>query len=256
LLAEDRNMPLQSAFYVGSVMHRRLRPKAYRLRFRVFWMLIDLDELDRLPRTLRLFSHNAFNVFSLHDRDHGDGGPRPLRAQVIAQLRNAGIDAGGPVRMLCMPRVLGYVFNPLTVYFCCRHDGTLAAILYEVHNTFGERHPYLIPVEAATDAPLVQTCDKAFHVSPFLAMNMRYDFRVTPPGERVSVAIRGSDSEGPLIQAALTGTHKTLGDAAILRLLVTHPLLTLKVIVGIHWHALRMVIKGFRLYAKPAATAR
>jgi DUF1365 family protein len=250
-------MALRSALYVGSVIHHRLRPRAHRLRFRVFWMLIELDEIEQLPGRLRLFSYNVFNALSLHDRDHGDGSTRPLRSQVGDQLRKAGIDGDGPIRMLCMPRILGYVFNPLTVYFCHRRDNSLAAILYEVHNTFGERHSYLIPVDAtADDAMIEQACDKSFYVSPFLAMDMRYGFRVAPPGARVAVTIRGADAGGPIIMAALAATRRELTDGALLRVLLTHPLLTLKVVVGIHWHALRMVLKGFGFHARPAAASR
>ena len=119
------------------------------LRYGVFWLLLDLDEIDTLARRLRLFSRNRFNALSFHDRDHGEPGAGALRAQIERHLADAGIDiGGGAIRLLCMPRIFGYAFNPLSVHFCYRRDETLAAILYEVHNTFGERHSYLIPVEA------------------------------------------------------------------------------------------------------------
>jgi len=144
---------MNSTLYVGSVMHRRLRPRRHRLRYRVFWMLLDLDEIERLPRVLRLFSHNRFNAVSFHDADHGDGSATPLRAQVERHLAAAGIAlGGGAIRLLCMPRILGYGFNPLSVYFCYQRSGLLAAILYEVHNTFGERHSYLIPTGGPVSA--------------------------------------------------------------------------------------------------------
>src|SRR5690349_9418878 len=137
-------MSLRSCLYSGSVMHRRLRPRPHRLRFGVFWMLLDLDEIDSLADGLRLFSRNGFNLTSFHARDHGDGSDIPLRQQAERHLRSAGIEPdGGRIELFCMPRILGYGFNPLSVYFCHRADGTLGAILYEVHNTFGERHSYL-----------------------------------------------------------------------------------------------------------------
>ena len=160
-------MSLRSTLYAGTVMHRRVRPRAHRLRYRVFWMLLDLDEIAALPHILRLFSHNRFNAVSFFDNDHGDGSGRPLRAQVEEHLQAAGIAPdGGPIRLLCMPRVFGYGFNPLSVYFCYQRDGSLAAMLYEVHNTFGERHSYLIPVERAAGAGHRSALPKA--VSTFL----------------------------------------------------------------------------------------
>jgi hypothetical protein len=215
-------------------------------------MLLDLDEIGRLPDSLRLFSHNRFNAVSFHDSDHGDGGGLPLREQVNRHLRSAGIDINdGPIRLLCMPRIFGYGFNPLSIYFCYQPGGFLAAILYEVHNTFGERHSYLIPVEPGAGAVIDQHCQKVFYVSPFMDMNLRYAFRVAAPAERVSVAIDTADKDGPLLFAALSGRRAALTDTALLRVLTTYPLSTLKVIGAIHWHALRMWLKGFKLRQHP-----
>ena len=125
-------------------------------------------------------------------------------------------------------------------------------ILYEVHNTFGQRHCYLIPVAPSAGAVIDQQCDKTFYVSPFLDMDMTYAFRVALPVDRVSVAIRGDDRDGLLIVATLTGRRVPLTNATLLGVLLTHPLLTLKVIGAIHWHALRMLLKGYRLRARPA----
>jgi DUF1365 family protein len=244
---------LRSMLYAGTVMHRRVRPRAHRLRYRVFWMLLDLDEIENLPHRLRLFSHNRFNAVSFFDKDHGDGSGRPLRPQVEAHLKDAGIDIdGGSIRLFCMPRVFGYGFNPLSVYFCHRSDSTLAAILYEVHNTFKQRHSYLIPVDSAAGAVFEQQCRKLFYVSPFMDMDMDYTFRVGLPGDRISVAIRAADKDGLLLAAALSGERRTLTDGALARLLSIYPLLTLKVIGAIHWHALRLVLKGFRLQPRPS----
>lgn len=248
-------MTLASSLYVGSVLHRRLRPRRHDLRYRVFWLLVDLAELDRLDARLKLFAHNRRNLFALHDRDYGDGSGRPLADQVGAHLQEAGIEADGRILLLTMPRVLGYAFNPLSVYFCHRDDGSLAAILYEVHNTFGERHSYLAPVGDQA-SPVQQTSAKTFHVSPFLGMAMRYAFRVTPPGERVAVAIEGRDADGPVIAASLTGERREISDAALLRLVFSHPLLTVKVVAAIHWHALLMLLKGFGINPHPPAPER
>ena len=248
-------MSAGSALYVGSVMHRRLRPRAHRLRHRVFWMLLDLDEIDRLAGRLILFSHNGFNAVSFHDADHGDASATPLRVQITRHLNAAGIPGDGAIRLLCMPRIFGYGFNPLSIYFCHSREGVLTAILYEVHNTFGQRHSYLIPVDPGAGTVVDQQCHKSFYVSPFLDMDMTYAFRVALPGDRVSVAIRGGDRDGPLIVAALAGRRVSLTSATLLSVLLTHPLLTLMVIGAIHWHALRMLLKGYRLQARPDAPA-
>jgi DUF1365 family protein len=255
-------MRLHSTLYAGIVTHRRVRPRPHRLRYRVFWMLLDLDEIEQLPRRLRLFSHNRFNAVSFFDADHGDGSGRPLRAQVEDHLTSARLATdGGPIRLFCMPRLFGYGFNPLSVYFCYQRDGSLAALLYEVHNTFRERHSYLIPVDrdagvaGAPGAVIEQHCRKGFYVSPFMDMDMSYAFRVAVPDQRVMVAIRAADKDGLLLAAALTGERIALTDAALLRALATHPLLTLKVIGAIHWHALRLLLKGLKLRPRPRAPA-
>jgi uncharacterized protein len=245
-------MIFQSTLYVGSVMHRRLRPRAHRLRYRVFWMLLDLDEICELSRGLRLFSRNCFNLVSFHDADLGDGSGRSLRDQVEFHLRAAGIETNhGPIKLLCMPRVFGYGFNPLSIYFCYQHDGSLAAILYEVHNTFGERHSYLIPVRKTVGTVVDQQCEKVFYVSPFMDMDMTYAFRVGAPAKCVTVAIRTGDKDGLMLVAALSGDRVTLTDKTLLRVVLTHPLLTLKVVGAIHWHALRMLLKGLRMRTRP-----
>jgi uncharacterized protein len=245
-------MTLRSALYVGSVMHRRARPKPHRLRYRVFWFLFDLDELEVLPGCLRLFSHNRFNALSLHDADHGDGSSTSLREQVDRHLQAAGIDiARGPIRLLCMPRIFGYAFNPLSVYFCYTPDERLSAVLYEVHNTFHQRHIYLIPVEPGAAPIIAQECRKDFYVSPFMDMDLTYAFRLSGPDDAVSVKVDVKDKTGRVLTAALAGKRAVLNDAELIRALATHPALTLKVIAAIHWHALLMLLKGFKLRRRP-----
>jgi uncharacterized protein len=245
-----------SALYAGAVVHRRAVPRIHTLRYRCFWLVLDLDELPALSTRLTLFSHNRANLFSLHDRDYGDGSATPLRTQVERHLATAGIDiGGGPIRLLCMPRTLGYAFNPLSVYFCHRRDGALAAILYEVHNTFGERHSYLIPVEAGAKV-VRQSCDKRFFVSPFMDMDLRYDFRIVPPGQRVVVAIRGRAGAATVITASIAADRRDLSDGTLLRAFFSYPALTAKVIVAIHWEALRLFLKGLPLRRKPAPPER
>jgi len=245
---------MTSALYVGEVMHHRLGPQQHRFVYRVFSLWLDLSELPGLNRRLRLFSHNRFNLFGFHDRDHGprDGGP--LRPWLDARLAEAGIDLdGGPVHLLCFPRIFGYVFNPLAIWFCRHRDGRLRAILYEVSNTFGQHHCYLVPVTAEQSAAPVlrQSCDKGFYVSPFLPLDGRYEFRMRQPGRDLSVAIRHDGSEGARLVAVQRGQRRPLADATLLRLFVTRPLMTFKVIAGIHWEALRLVLKGARFHRRP-----
>ena len=245
---------MNSALYVGSVMHRRVKPRAHRLRYRVFWMLFDLDEIAQLGQRLRLFSRERFNLFSFRNADHGDGSGVPLRTQVERHLAAAGLDLeGGAMRLLCMPRIVGFVFNPISVYYCYDRAGGLAALIYEVHNTFGQRHSYLIPVDRTQTGTLSQRCVKALYVSPFIDMDIAYDFRVQQPGDRVSLSVRGSDAEGPVIIASLTGERRDLTDRALARVFVADPLLTLKVVAGIHWDALKLWLKGMKVRARPPA---
>ncbi len=244
-----------SALYDGVVVHRRFAPRVHRLRYRLFQLLIDLDELPALDRGLRLFGHNRFALFSHHDRDHGDRSGRPLRGQIEALLARAGLSAGGgPIHLLAMPRVLGYVFNPLSLYYCHRPDGQLAAVVLEVSNTFGERHFYVAP---ATSGLVRSACAKAFFVSPFMGMDMSYDFRLAAPGEAAEVAILGLDSAGaPLIFARFAGRRRPLTDAALVRAFFAHPLLTLKVVAAIHLEAIKLIAKGLRLRPKPTPPPR
>ena len=253
--------PFASGLYVGTVMHHRVKPVRHRLSYRVFSLLADLDELPRLDRELRLFAHNRFGLTGFHDRDFGplDGVGVGLKQWAENQLAAAGIEAGGPVRLLCFPRVLGFVFNPLCVWFCHRPDGTLAAIIHEVSNTFGQRHAYLIPAERGTDGLVRQRCDKRFYVSPFMDMETAYHFRIRPPsgeeGEPLAVSIRQTDAAGPVLHASLALRRVELTDGAILRAWARHPLMTAKVVAGIHWEALHLWRKGLAIRPRPPAPA-
>ena len=241
----------ESCLYDAVVIHQRTRPVAHRLRYRIATLLLDLDELPSLSRRLRLFAHNRAGLISFHERDHGDGARTGLRAWVEQQLQAAGIETdGGAIRLLAMPRVLGHVFNPLSVFFCHHRDGALAAVLYEVNNTFGQRHSYLFPVQDGV-RPLRQSCDKAFYVSPFLPMGMTYAFRVAPPDAGMAISIVGRDAAGVLIAATMHGKRRPLTDAALLGVVLRMQLLALKVVAGIHWEAAKLWRKGLRLQHRP-----
>lgn len=236
-----------SGLYSGTVVHARLRPKPHRLRYRMAQLLLDIDELDTLSKRLRLFSRNRFNLVAFHDKDYGDRTGRDLRGQVEAMLAAAEIDFdGGPIRLLTIPRILGHVFNPISTWFCYTQGGQLAATVYEVTNTFGDRHFYAIRAELAKGA-IRQSCDKALYVSPFLDMDMRYDFALKPPGDGVTLVVTGSDGHGKLIVASFIGKRAPLSDGGLLRLLLGLPLLTLRVVAGIHWEALKLWRKGLAI---------
>jgi DUF1365 family protein len=235
-----------SALYAGGVVHQRLRPRRHRLQRRIFWLLLDLEEIDRLDRRLKLFSRNRRNLFAFFDRDHGDGSGRPLRVQVEARLAAIGVDiAGGAVRLLTMPRVLGYVFNPISVYYCHAADGRLAALSYEVSSTFGERRWYDLAIAPGpNDGAFRQSCAKTLYVSPFMEMEMRYRFRGGAPGQRVGLTVGCDDARGPLLTASLWGERRPLTDRALAGAALAFPLMTLKVVAAIHWEAFLLWLKG------------
>ena len=240
-----------SALYVGRVTHQRVRTFGHRLDYRVWMLLLDLDTVGATQARLKLLSRGRFGLIGWRAADHGDRSGRPLRTQIEGHLAEAGIDiAGGPIRLLTMPRILGYGFNPISVWFCHRPDGQIAALLYEVTNTFNERHTYLVAVPAPGDV-ITQTAPKRFFVSPFMDMNLTYDFTVRPPGEDVSVTVvvrRGAD---PVLTARFAGQRRPLTDGQLLRAFLTHPLLTWKVMAGIHWEALKVMIKGAKYRHRP-----
>jgi DUF1365 family protein len=242
---------LRSALFAGHVVHQRTRPKRHRLRYSVFYLALDLEEAPIIGRTLQLFSVNAFNIFSFHDSDHGDRSGRPLLDQIRAKLRAAELDAEGAIVLLTMPRMLGYAFNPLSLYFCYRKGGSLAAILYEVNNTFGQRHTYLIPATPDADGLVRQESAKSLYVSPFLDTDMTYAFVAAPPNERVAISIVARDKEGPVLIAKLSADRIPLTDTTLLRALFAYPFLTLKVVAAIHWEALRLWLKGVGLIHRP-----
>ena len=246
-------MTLASGIYAGRVSHARVKPRKHRLAYRIFMLLIDLDELPKLAR-LKTFGVGRFNLFGFDPGRFGDGSARPLKAQVEGLLAEAGIAHGGAVRMLAMPQILGRAFNPLTVYFCHRPDGALSAILYEVNNTFGQRHSYLIP---APNAALVkQGCAKQFYVSPFMDMDLSYAFRILRPEERVLVAVDTSDAEGLVLAASFSGERRPLSDGQLLKAWLTHPWMTLGVFAAIHVEGLKIWLKGEKIRTRPPLPER
>src|SRR5713101_2236723 len=212
-----------AALYFGDVMHARLKPIGHRFSYRVMSLMVDLDRLDAADRQSRLFGVNRAALYSFNEADHGERDGSALRIYAQRCAAEHGIDlTGGRGLLLCYPRLLGYTFNPLSTYFCYRADGELALMIYEVRNTFGDIHAYVLPVKPgeSSDAGVRQAQEKLFYVSPFIGMAMRYHFRVSPPGDSVKLRILETDHDGPLVAA-------------------------------IHWEALRLWLKGARLVPRP-----
>ena len=233
---------IMTGIYVGRVIHERLRPRRHRLSYGVFSLLVDLDNLESIGRKFKYLSYNRWSLYSILDKDHGDG--HNLRSWVNTALKQSGLEsAGHSVSMLCYPRILGYVFNPLTVFFCYNSAGHLNAIIYEVHNTFRERHAYVLGVNDPQSEIIKQSCDKNFYVSPFVPMGCKYEFRISPPSDNVRVVIREEDYDGLLLTASFGGDYFPLSDMALIRMAFKFPLMTLKVIAGIHIEALRLWLK-------------
>lgn len=241
--------------YPARVMHRRRVAPLYRFVYRVFYLLVDVDRLDELQRGLRLFSLDRWNVLSLRARDHGDG--QGLRAWAERMLRQGGIEPdGGRIRLLCMPRVFGMSFNPISLWYCERRDGRLLAAIAEVNNTFGEKHSYLLASKpGAAPYEQVYEAEKCFHVSPFFDLRGRYHFRLSEPGEALRVLIHETREGLPILDATLAAERRPLTDGAIVKQVLVMPLQMLKVIGGIHWEALKIWLRGARFHSKPPPPA-
>ena len=239
-----------AALYVGKVMHARLKPVGHRFSYRVMSLLIDLDRLQIADRQTSLFGVNRRALYSFHETDHGERDGSSLRDYAQRRAAEHGIDlTGGRVLLLCYPRLLGYAFNPLSVYFCHQENGQLALVIYEVRNTFGDIHAYVVPVRSGDVSPagIRQEQDKRFYVSPFIEMATRYHFRLVATMEQVKLRILETDRDGPLLSATFNGRRRALTTRELLRSFFSLPAITVKVIAAIHWEALRLWWKGVRL---------
>ncbi len=239
-----------ASLYFGNVMHARLKPMGHRFNYRVMNLLIDLDRLGEADRMSKLFGVNRRALYSFREKDHGLRDGSSLRAFAQRAAAAHAIDlTGGKVTLLCYPRLLGYAFNPLSVYFCNAANGELALIIYEVRNTFGDMHHYALPVDAPQrNAPLIrQQQDKLFYVSPFIGDAMRYHFRICRPSDTVKIHILETDRDGPLLAATFSGRRRALTGRSLLAASLLLPLVTFKIIGAIHWQALRLWLKGAKL---------
>lgn len=246
---------LASCLYEGTVVHKRLTPRQHGFSYRVFALCLDVDEIDLLDQRLRLFCRNRFNLLCFRDGDLGASGTEPVSDKARRLLDQCGLGSFGVrIELLCYPRLLGYVFNPLSVYFCRDAEGVVGAIIYEVSNTFGERKSYVIPARDGSGA-ISQACAKEMYVSPFTGASGDYGFHGTLPSDNVVVGVNFREAGQPVLKTHFRGERRPLTDRAIALAVARHPLMTLKVMGAIHFEALRLWAKGIPLVERHSSPA-
>ncbi len=246
---------MRSHLLEGTVWHRRSKPVVYALQHAVFYLALDLDELDDVPRRVRLVGRNRRNILEFRDRDHWPQPATDIRATVLDHLRTEGEDPSGwRITLVTNPRVLGYVFNPASVYLCRDPKGDLRVVVIEVHNTHLERHLYTLRPQKPGQA-FVSGMEKDFYVSPFIDMEGRYAVHVDDEPGRLRIGINERDAEGPLLATSLVLERKRLTTRTLLRMLLRHPLMTQRTIGLIHVHAFRLWRKGVRFHRHGPAVA-
>lgn len=243
--------------YHGKVMHARMSPKKHRFQYSVYSLLIDIDRLDEADKISPIFSVDRFNLVSFSPEDHlQKDGDLSLRQHVEKCLKSKDI-SWRPSRILlaCYPRILGKVFNPLSIFYVYKDEGEIGALIYEVRNTFGEKHLYICPIDEKnlTGDHIRQQVDKNFYVSPFMEMDMRYFFTISEPYEEMSWRIVEKQSSAPVLAATYFGHQKEFNSTNLARFFLQIPLLTWKILAGIHFEALRLWLKGLKLVPKKAA---
>ena len=239
-----------SCIYSGFVTHKRFKPKKHFFSYRTFSLLLDLNEIRSLEKKIKFFSYNKFNILSFYNIDHGPRNGSSLRKWVKKTLAKAKIDINkGTIKLLCFPRFFGYVFNPLSIFYCYDNKSKLKAILYEVKNTFNEQHTYVFRSKTSSDLVL-HKCDKKFYVSPFIPMKTFYNFRLSVPKNKINVLIKQTDEKGPLLIAKQVGKRINLNSKNLFIEFLKHPLMSFKVILAIHFEAFRLWAKGVKLVKK------
>jgi uncharacterized protein len=237
---------VRSHLLEGKVRHRRARPFTYELEHDVVYLALDLGELDALDARLRLFGRNRRAVLGFRDSDHLPIPAGDIDADIRAHLRAEGVDPSGwRITLITNPRIFGYVFNPASFFLCRDRSGDLVVVVVEVHNTHGERHLYTLRSEGSRDR-LSGGMDKAFYVSPFIGMAGRYAVHVRDDDAGVRIAINERQDGEPLLSTSLVLRRRPLTDRMVVRMLLRHPLVTHKTIAMIHWHALRLWLRGAR----------
>jgi len=232
---------MNSCIYNGVVTHTRFKPVKHFLKYKTFSFYIDLDEIKKLDNDNPIFSYNRFNIFSFYDKDHGDRDGKALKVWVLDNLKKFNINENiNKIKLLCYPRIFGYVFNPLSVFYCYE-DNSLKAIFYEVKNTFNEQHTYIFKVK---DNKIEQKCKKKFYVSPFMDMDTYYNFKLLNPNEKLSISIKQTDKEDVVLTAVQTGARKEFTFKQLIINFFRYPLMSIKIISAIHFEALLLWKKG------------
>src|SRR5210317_1933771 len=241
---------INSAIYNCSVIHKRFIPKEHYFKYNVFALLIDLSELEILNNKISFFSHNQFNLISFYEKDHGHRDGSSLVEWVKENLKKNSINIDNiKIKLLCYPRIFGYVFNPLSVFYIYNANEDITAILYEVKNTFGEQHTYVFKIN--DDQKLLQhNCSKKFHVSPFIEMNCSYFFRLLKPGQKISVIIDQYQEQEKILYASQDGTRMEFNSKELLKSYLKHPIMTFKIIIAIHYEAFNLWVKGIKFIKK------
>ncbi len=239
-----------SSIYIGNVVHKRFKPKVHFFKYRVFSILLDISEIGLLDKTLKIFSYNKFNIVSFYDADHGPRDGTSLKKWVMENLVDNQINTEDiKIKLFCYPRIFGYVFNPLSVFFIYNKNSELISILYEVKNTFGEQHTYVFKINESGNL-IKHTCQKKFHVSPFIEMNCTYSFKVLKPNNKISLVIDQHDDEGKLLYASQDGNRIDFNNKNLILAYLRHPLMTFKIIAAIHFEAFKLWTKGIKFVKK------
>jgi DUF1365 family protein len=234
---------METCIYKGFVSHRRFKPLRHYFSYKTFSILFDLTELEDLHKKISIFSFNRFNIFSFYNKDHGSRDGNDLTEWVKINLKKYNLNFNvSKIKLLCFPRVFGYVFNPLSIFYC--YDGNvLKVILYEVKNTFNEQHTYIFPVNNSSKI-ITQQCNKKFYVSPFIKMDTFYNFRLTEPDESIRILIKQTDKIGKVLVACQVGKKQIMSLKQLVINFFIHPMMTFKIMVSIHYEALRLWKKG------------
>ena len=239
-----------SCIYSGLITHKRFKPKKHFFSYKTFSLLINLNEIEELQKKIKFFSYNKFNILSFYNIDHGPRDGSSLAKWVKKTLIKARINMkGGTIKLLCFPRFFGYVFNPLSIFYCYDKNSRLKAVLYEVKNTFNEQHTYVFKSKPSSKL-ILHKCDKKFYVSPFIEMDTFYNFRLSEPKNNINILIKQTDVDGPLLIAHQVGKRIRLNSQNLLYQFLKHPLMSFKVILAIHFEAFRLWVKGVSLVKK------
>ena len=233
---------MNSCIYNGIVTHQRFKPIKHSLKYKTFSLLVNLDELESLDKNISIFSLNRFNIFSFYTKDHGERDGSSIKEWILKTISKFNISNNiTKIKLLCYPRIFGYVFNPLSIFYCYENNN-LRAIFYEVKNTFNEQHTYIFKIKNYKN--IEQKCKKKFYVSPFMDMETFYNFKLLDPKEKLSVFIKQTDNKETILTATQTGDRKEFSFKQLVSNFFKYPFMTIKIISSIHYEALLLWKKG------------